>query len=395
MHVRISGFKGVSPRAAAVAALAALVAAAAPGCTPIPPERDPYSTRARGEPGLPIMSLQWKHAVSDRMRESKPQEFASPALYGEQLFVGSDGGVFYALSARDGAVLWEKEIGAVSSQPAVDVLRGRVYVGTDDGVMLSLRATDGSELWRYATRGPILQPPVLVDGLLIFSNEADHVYALDSDTGAFRWQYKGEPPDEYTLRGHAGVTVSDGMVFTGLANGTLVALRQASGSVAWLTSIAGDGERFVDADGTPVVRGDTVYATSSTGGLVAVDRTTGLLRWRLAIEGAGPLTAEDGRIYVAAADQGIYAVAPSGQVIWRQGTRGGGEPARPVVSGSYLIYALSEDGLFIADKRTGRLYQFFDPGDGVSATPTLDAADDQLYALSNRGLLYALSLQRF
>src|SRR5690606_18123747 len=102
---------------------------------------------------------------------------------------------------------------------------------------------------------------VLADGLVLFSNEADQVYALDADTGKYRWQYKGETPDEYTLRGHAGVAVSDGLVFTGFANGTMVALRQATGSVAWLTSLKGEGERFVDMDSTPVVAGDTIYAS--------------------------------------------------------------------------------------------------------------------------------------
>ena len=71
----------------------------------------------------------------------------------------------------------------------------------------------------------------------------------------------------------------------------------------------------------------------------------------------------------------------------------GGEPADPIVSGSYLIYTLAEDGVFVADKRTGVLHQYFNPGDGVSSTPALRG--DDLYVLSNRGILYALELTRF
>ena len=66
-----------------------------------------------------------------------------------------------------------------------------------------------------------------------------------------------------------------------------------------------------------------------------------------------------------------------------------------MISGSYLIYGLSEDGMFIADKRTGRVYQFFNPGDGISSAPTLEATGDRLYILSNRGILYALNVSRF
>ena len=117
-----------------------------------------------------------------------------------------------------------------------------IYIGTDDGHVIALDPRDGREKWRYATRGPVLESPVLSGDLLILSNEADQVYALDRATGKFRWQYKSETPEEFTLRGHAGVTVDGDLVFTGFSNGTLVALRVATGSVAW--SLAqGDAER--------------------------------------------------------------------------------------------------------------------------------------------------------
>jgi outer membrane protein assembly factor BamB len=382
-------------RAAAASLVAAWLAAAGPGCGSIPAEHDPFTIADRSELGLPVLSFQWKFQVSHRIREHKPQEFASPVLYGEQVLVGSQHGHLHALSSTSGAVMWSRQVGAMSSQPTIDVLRGRVYVGTDDGSMVCLRASDGKELWRYSTRGPILQPPALADGMILFSNEADQVYALDADTGKFRWQYKGETPEEFTLRGHAGVAVSDGLVFAGFANGTMVALRHSTGSVAWLTSLKGEADRFVDMDGTPVVDGDTVYASSSSGGVYALDKATGLVRWHLTVEAAGPLTVDGSRIYVAAAEHGVYALDRQGHVVWRQGTSGGGEPARPVITGEYLLYALSEEGLFIADKRTGKLHQYFQPGDGVSSTPVVDPALDRLYVMSNRGFLYAMDLNRF
>lgn len=385
--------RSLSDRAVLAPALWLLAAVLAAACSPIPPEHDPYTTAPRGEVGLPVLELRWKRAISERINESKPQEFATPAVYGELLFIGSDDGIFYAMSTRNGAELWRQRLGAVSSRPLVDTLRGLIYVGTDDGALICLSAADGTERWRYRTRGPVLQQPVLVDGLIIFSNEADQVYALDSDTGKYRWQYKGETPDEYTLRGHSGVKVDNGLVFTGFSNGAMVALRQSTGSVAWLTAFKGEADRFVDVDGTPEVSGDTVYVTSSSGGLFALDKDTGSIRWRLPLEGAGSFVVSRDWIYVGAAEQGIHAVDRAGNIVWRQGTRGGGEFAPPVVSGDYLIYALSEDGMFIANRRTGKLFQYFDPGDGISAAPAVDG--DQLYVLSNRGILYAMYLDRF
>ena len=59
----------------------------------------------------------------------------------------------------------------------------------------------------------------------------------------------------------------------------------------------------------------------------------------------------------------------------------------------YLLYSLSEDGLFVVDKASGRLVQFFDPGYGISSVPSL--ARDAMYVLSNSAVLYALSLRHW
>jgi outer membrane protein assembly factor BamB len=382
---------------AAVLLLAAL-GAGAPACAPIE-KLDARSAVDRTALGWPVLSLRWRVELADRSEDSRPQEFASPAALttsdpdGDRLFVGSHDGVFYAFEAGTGRVAWKKKIGSVSSRPILAPDSSLLYVGTDDGHVIALSPVDGGEKWRYATRGPVLESPVLSGDLVILSNEADQVYALDRATGKFRWQYKSETPEEFTLRGHAGVTVDRDLVFTGFSNGTLVALRVATGSVAWLTSLKGDASRFVDMDATPAVVGEHVFAVSSAGGVYSVDKSTGLVRWRMPLVGGGAMSSDGERLYVAAADEGIYAIDLAGNVIWRQGTRGGGEPAGPVVSGDYLLYSLSAAGLYVADKRTGRVHQYFDPGYGVSSLPTLSR--DRMYLVSNSAVLYAMTVRRF
>jgi outer membrane protein assembly factor BamB len=392
---------------------AALLVALSAGCgAGVLGDADPTRAVPHGDPGRPVLSLRWSVTTSDRAREVKPQEFAVAALDRDTLYVGSAGGVLLALDPGTGAQRWKRRTGSVSA-PAV-AARGVVFVGTDDGVMLALDAQTGAERWRHASAGPILEAPVLVATpsatpgasaavTLAFANEAGQVIALDAATGAPRWQYAAEKTSqEYTLRGHAGLALHDGLLFTGFANGTLVALRAENGSVAWLTSLAGDAQRFVDVDATPLVVGDTLYAASSSGGAWALDAATGLVRWRTRLgapgdvpEGAvGGLATDGERLFVGVADRGIHALDLAGNVLWRQGTRGGGEPAALVVSEDYLLYALADAGLYVADRRTGEVLQYFDPGDGVSAAPLISPAD-VLYVLSNRGVLYAMGVTRF
>ncbi len=344
------------------------------------------------------LSLKWKFTTSDRITEIAPQEFAAPAVAADTLYVGSAGGRFFALRASTGQIRWKKDIGSVVCAPLVD--RGALYVGTNDGYLLALDAQTGAEKWRYQSRGPIEQTPTSTGDLIVFANEADQVVAVDAINGKFKWQYKSETPEEYTLRGHAGVVLDGELLYTGFSNGTLVALRKDTGSVAWSTSLKAEADRFMDVDATPLVIGPNIYASSSSGGVYALDKATGLVRWRVpfwdvalpsSTGNVGGLASDGKTIYVSVADLGTYAIDMGGNVLWRVGARGGGEPASPVVFGDLLIYTLAEEGLFLAERKTGQTLEYFDPGAGISAQPTV-TADGRLFVMSNRGILYSFDL---
>ena len=369
------------------------------GCVRVPFHRADAMSAVPIEPlGEDRLSLHWKFVTADRLTEVSPQEFAQGAVSADTVYVGSASGMFFALRASNGTVRWRKYLGAVTSAPLVG---GTViYVGTSDGNLLALDAQTGVEKWRYQSRGPIGQPPVSTMDVIVFANEADQVVAVDPINGKFKWQYKSETPEEYTLRGHAGVRIDGDLVYTGFSNGTMVALRKDTGSVAWSTSLKADADRFMDVDATPIVVGDRVYASSSSGGVYALDKATGLVRWRLPFwDAAQPSAsgnvggiASDGKVvYVSVADLGTYAIDLDGNVIWRVGARGGGEPGAPVIFGDLLLYSLANDGLFLADRKTGETVEYFDPGDGISAAPTV-TGNGQLIVMSNRGILYSFDL---
>ena len=377
----------------------AIVLAAAAGCVRVPPGRADAMTAIPKEPlGEDRLSLHWKFVTADRKTEVDPQEFAQATVYADTAFVGSAGGWFFALRASNGDVRWRKRLGSVATAPLV--LGTQMYIGTNDGSLVSVDAQTGEEKWRYQSRGPIQQPPRLTAETIVFSNEADQVIGLDAITGKLKWQYKADTPEEYTLRGHAGVTIDGDLVYTGFSNGTLAALRRDTGSIAWSTSLKGDADRFVDVDATPIILEDTVYASSSSGGVYALDKTTGLVKWRVPFWDAsmpsssgnvGGITTDGKVLYVSVADLGTYAIDLTGNVVWRVGGRGGGEPATPVVFDDVLVYSLAKDGMFIADRKTGETLEWFNPGDGISAAPTI-TSDGRLFVMSNRGILYAFDL---
>ena len=381
---------------------AAAVALLGVGLTACSPTAWKHGDAMRAGPPDPLgedrLSMRWKFVTSDRLTEVDPQEFSAATVYADTVYIGSSSGWFFALRATNGALRWRKKLGAVSCAPIV--AGGVLYIGSADGTLLAVDAQTGTEKWRYQSRGPIEQPPMATGDLIVFSNEADQVVAVDAINGKFKWQYKAETPEEYTLRGHAGVTIDNDLIFTGFSNGTLAALRKDTGSVAWSTSLKGDADRFMDVDATPVVVGDHVYASSSSGGVYALDKATGLIRWRVPFwDAALPSStgnvggiATDGKVlYVSVADLGTYSIDLAGNVLWRVGAKDGGEPAQPVIWNELLVYSLAHDGMFLADRRTGETLEYFDPGDGTSSPPTI-TGDGRLFVMSNRGILYAFDL---
>jgi outer membrane protein assembly factor BamB len=382
-------------------ALAVLVVACgATSCATVWPRNADATRTDKPEPlGEDRLSFKWKFITADRITEIAPQEFAAPAVWADTLYIGSQAGMFYALRTSNGAVRWRKQVGAVACAPLVG--GSFIYVATLDGQLIALDSQTGAERWRYQSRGPIEQTPTATGDLIIGSNEADQVFAVDAVNGKFKWQFKSETPEEYTLRGHAGVTIEGDLAYTGFSNGSMVALRKDTGSVAWSTSLKGDADRFVDVDATPLVMGPLVYVSSASGGVYALDKTTGLVRWRVpfydvrqpsATGNVGGLATDGKLLYVSVADLGTYAIDFTGNVLWRVGARGGGEPATPVIFDDLLVYSLAEDGLFLAERKTGETVEWFDPGDGISAQPTI-TGDGRLFVMSNRGILYAFDLE--
>src|SRR5262249_42886044 len=118
--------------------------------------------------------------------------------------------------------------------------------------------------------------------------------------------------------------------------------------------------------------------------------------WDAALPGAtgnvGGLASDGKSLYVSVADLGTYALDLEGNVLWRVGAKGGGEPGQPVIWNDLLLYSLTNDGLFIANRRTGETLEYFDPGDGISARPTVTGSG-QLLVMSNLGTLYSFDIE--
>lgn len=124
------------------------------------------------------------------------------AVMGDVAYVNEAGGCLYARRSRTGEPIWQYPTAqardndneeTVCTPSSVD--RNIIVVGMSDGVteafyVTALETASGKRLWRYYRRQPLTTPPVMADGLALFSCQNDpHLYALDAQTGKRAWKF--------------------------------------------------------------------------------------------------------------------------------------------------------------------------------------------------------------
>jgi outer membrane protein assembly factor BamB len=338
------------------------------------------------------------------------------------VYVGSRDGTLLALDDRRGEVVWESDIGGgLSSVPilvTVDLELGLGHMpipgeqpdwmitGTDDGALVAIDLETHAVVWRYRTSGVVRKPAVLGEGVVHFANSRDQILAVDLRGGEWVWEFDGEFQKDFTVYGRAGLAylppdpsddAATGVLYTGLADGKVIAIDAGSGSIKWVESLAPvDGQGlFVDIDTTPVIvpeRGELLVA-NQTSGVFALGLADGSQRWNTPIRAVGSLAAAPGGLVLAASSlEGLFALEPDGRVRWHQ-QLDPGSLATPLVVDGTVIVAHSDAGLLAYATASGELLGFLFNGSGSSGQPSFDPVLGRVYASSDRGWLYALRLQ--
>jgi outer membrane protein assembly factor BamB len=238
---------------------------------------------------------------------------------------------------------------------------------------------------------------------VFFVNSRDQVYALDLRSGTWRWQYEQELQTDFTVFGHAGLTlvpstdegVELGTLYACFDNGKVVALAAGSGQALWISSVAPpEGGDFIDCDSTPLVDPQlgALYVAGQSTGVVSLSLEGGTERWRFPMRAARTLVAlpGDGALLGASSLEGVFVLERDGtQLRWRSRTDPG-VLSTPVLAGNTVFVTHSELGLLAFDVGTGELAAQLRTGSGMAGVPTYDAGLQRLFAMSNRGMFLSL-----
>ncbi|MCX4244572.1 outer membrane protein assembly factor BamB family protein [Paraliomyxa miuraensis] len=350
----------------------------------------------------------------------RPDEFGAATVdaAAKVVYVGTREGYLLVLDAEDGAIRQERALEdsvfgipvlVPGSGPSGSPDEPLLVVGTDNGTIHALDPSDLQTRWRYETPGRIRNAPLVHEGVVFFVNSRDQIYALDLRSGEWRWQYEQELQTDFTVHGHAGLSLRPaseagtglgtelGTLFACFDSGKVAALAAGSGQALWLASVAPpEGGDFIDCDSTPLLDPDAgvVYVAGQSTGVFALELDSGEERWRFPMRGAAALVpipeGAGGGLLGTSSLEGVFVLERDGSRLrWR--TRANpGVLSEPVLVDGAVFVTHSELGLLAFDLDTGELLAQLRTGSGMASVPTYDRQLQRVFAMSNRGTFVAM-----
>lgn len=318
-----------------------------------------------------------------------------PAVADGRVYAAALEGGVRAFDLQTGKPVWHyKSKLRLSGGPGAG--DGLVVIGGLDGEVIALDAETGAEKWQAKVPAEVVAAPTIGLGSVLVRSNDGHVTAFDAQSGERRWFWVYDVPP-LSIRGNDSVVLGPGYVFVGNDDGSVTALAASDGRTLWNVPVAqqegrSELDRMADVDGTPVLEGSVLYATSYKKQSMAIDAPSGRPMWSSQFGGVGRLGVGSDRLVVADPTGIVFALdKTSGGSLWQQKGLTNRNLTSAVVHGDYAVvgdydgylhWLKLEDGDFAARARIG--------GDALRGTPVV--ADGVLVAQDIDGELGAFRL---
>lgn len=287
------------------------------------------------------------------------------AVSGGVLFATTGFGEVLALSPASGQILWRRTFDApIRSAPTV--ADGRVHVVLSDDLAAALSATDGATLWEVESAGGtgLLggPAPAVSGGLAVLPFASGEIRGVSAASGLWQWG-TAITLGRVELARSSIEDISGDPVFSGAS---VYASSQSGRTVRVAT---GSGERLwtmpEGAYGAVWPVGDSLFLVSDEARLVRAEAASGTEIWSVALPDLhpnrnwlgnrqpfraithyGPILA-GGRLWVASGDGVLRAYRPTDGALLVEIPLPAGAAAAPIVAGG-IMYVVTDRGQLVA-----------------------------------------------
>ena len=214
------------------------------------------------------------------------------------------------------------------------------------GNIYALNAKTGKKKWNFETGGKIYSTPAIMNDRVVVASTDNSIYCLNSKTGILIWKYETGRPIV------ANPLIHNNTVYIGSSEGVFRAIDLITGKLIWEFR---EVKNFVVT--TPLYYQDKIYFGSWGNEFYALEAASGKLAWkwdngatnRMFSPAACYPVATEGKIFIVAPDRFMTVLdASTGRQIWRKN-----DPANRVRESmgmskdSSLIYAKTMEGQVI------------------------------------------------
>jgi len=331
----------------------------------------------------------------------------TPAYNDDTVYVADRHGMVQALNASNGRVKWQRSFSErrpvfgrfFAGEPArisggLVVAGSYVFFGTENGKAYALNKDSGETVWESSLPGEVLSKPAVGEGRVVFHLGSGLIAGLNAQSGEQVWLHE-EEVSLLSLRGTSTPVISNGGVFLGTASGKAIVLIAEGGQLAWeerlsVPSGSTDLERLVDADGSPVHVGTTLYIGTFNGEFSALDLNSGDILWRRDYGSwRAPVRANNRIVLVDQRSHMVSLDRFSGNESWRNNDLYYRSLTEPAVHENYLISGDRFGVLHWVDARSGNLAGRLELNDEpINVSPIV--AGDLLIVQSASGHVYAV-----
>ncbi|UUO08159.1 PQQ-binding-like beta-propeller repeat protein [Blastopirellula sp. J2-11] len=142
---------------------------------------------------------------------------STPAVHGDLVVFGTEGGTLYGIDWKKAVVRWthEDDRGRQAFRASAAVTDKLAIIGGRNKRVAAVNMTNGKQLWSFPTRGRIDSSPVIAGDKVYFGSSDGKVYGLKISDGSEAWSY--EAGGSFT----GGPAISDGKLLIASDDGNV------------------------------------------------------------------------------------------------------------------------------------------------------------------------------
>ncbi|MFD1768329.1 outer membrane protein assembly factor BamB family protein [Sphingobacterium suaedae] len=332
----------------------------------------------------PVGAWHWQQAIPARP-ELQVQEICVTISYADGQYdirkhrVEDDSGP----AASPLKIIWRKTLGGNIWKTRPLVVDNQLFIGTmDDGLgrqqaLYALSKEDGKQLWKAPTTNSIKHTLHYVDGILLATDVAGRVYALNGRDGDIKWT-KALTETSRIPTFVSGPALLDHTYYTGLGD-RLSAFDIFTGETRWRAT------EKVGGEATPAafeVTDKMLYTGINWNALFAYDRETGQFRWKRNDDGlrfrSGGVTVHRDTLYTTGLN-GLFKLDPrTGKTLFQRTTTDDFKVmASPLITENLLIMPTSTAGIKAFDRATLTEKWQFQTGEALVYTAPYSTPDQR------------------